>query len=68
MDSGTIFRNQNTEDGVAIRHKTRLIAQGYTLMEEVLVRFVRFDSIRTLLCIACASNSGYIRWWLREGF
>ena len=53
-----IFRNKSDEDGVIIRNKARLVAQGYTQIEgidfdETFAPVARIESIRMLLSLAC---------------
>ena len=54
-----IFRNKSDEKGIVIRNKARLVAQGYSQVEgvdfdETFAPVARLESIRLLLCIACA--------------
>ena len=53
-----IFRNKTDEEGNVIRNKARLVAQGYSQMEEVdydetFAPVARMESIRILLALAC---------------
>jgi hypothetical protein len=52
------FQEQISEHGTAIRNKARLVAQGYTQIEEVdfdetFALVARLESIRILLSISC---------------
>jgi hypothetical protein len=56
-----IFRNKQDQDGIVIRNKARLVAQGYTQVEgldfgETYAPVVRLEAIRILLAYACANN------------
>ena len=56
-----IFKNKFDEHGTIIRNKLRLVAQGYTQVEEVdfdetFVHVARLESIQILLAIACHLN------------
>ena len=49
-----VFRNKQDQDGIEIRNKARLMAQGYTQVEgfdfgETYVPVVRLEAIRILL-------------------
>jgi hypothetical protein len=53
-----IFKNKSNEEGVIVRNKARLVAQGYTQVEgvdfdETFAPVARIESIRLLLAIAC---------------
>jgi hypothetical protein len=53
-----IFKNKTDENGVIMRNKARLVAQGYTQVEgidfdETFAPVARIESIRLLLAIAC---------------
>ena len=59
-----IFKNKSDEHGTVIRNKSKLVAQGYTQVEEVdfdetFVPVARLESIRILLAIAISS---YTKW------
>src|SRR3954469_20139053 len=52
-----IFRNKQDEDGIVIRNKARLVAQGYTQIEgihfgETYALVARLESIRGMLAFA----------------
>jgi hypothetical protein len=56
-----IFRNKKDQDGIVIRNKVRLVAQGYTQVdgldfEETYAPVARLEAIRILLAYACAHN------------
>jgi hypothetical protein len=56
-----VFRNKQDQDGIAIRNKARLIAQGYTQVEgldfgEMYALVSRLKAIRFLLVYAYAHN------------
>jgi hypothetical protein len=56
-----VFRNKHNEDGLVVRNKTRLVAQGYTQIEgldfgETFAPVARLEAIWILLAYACAHN------------
>jgi hypothetical protein len=56
-----VFRNKQDQDGIVVRNKTRLVAQGYTQVEglnfeETYAPVARLEAIRILLAYACAHN------------
>ena len=56
-----VFRNKQDQDGIVVRNKTRLVAQGYTQVEgldigETYAPVARLKAIRILLSHACAHN------------
>ena len=56
-----VFRNKQDQDGIVIRNKARLVAQGYTQVEgldfkETYAPVTRLEAIRILLAYACAHN------------
>ena len=56
-----IFKNKTDEDGEIIQNKSRLVAQGYTQVEEVdfdesFTPMARLESIHILMSIACTMN------------
>jgi hypothetical protein len=56
-----VFRNKQNEDGIAVRNKARLVAQGYTQVEgldfgETYASVARLEEIRILLSYACSHN------------
>ena len=56
-----VFRNKQDQDGIVVRNKARLVAQGYTQVKgldfgETYALVVRLEAIRILLAYACAHN------------
>jgi hypothetical protein len=56
-----VFRNKHNEDGLVVRNKARLVAQGYTQVEgldfgDTYTPVARLEAIRILLAYACAHN------------
>ena len=56
-----VFRNKQVQDGIVVRNKARLVAQGYTQVEgldfrEIYAPVARLEAIRILLAYACAHN------------
>ena len=56
-----VLRNKQDQDGVVVRNKARLVAQGYTQVEgldfgETYAPVARLEAIRILLAYACAHN------------
>jgi hypothetical protein len=56
-----IFCNKQDQDGIVVRNKARLVAQGYTRIEgfdfgETYAPVARLEAIRILLAYACARN------------
>ena len=56
-----VFRNKQDQDGIVVRNKARLVAQGYTQVEgldfgETYAPVARLKAIRILLAYACAHN------------
>ena len=54
-----IVKNKQNENGVIMRNKTRLVAQGYSMIEgidceETFAPIDRLESIMILLAIACS--------------
>ena len=53
-----VFRNKQNEDGIVVRNKARLVAQGFTQVEgldfgETFTPVARLEAIRILLAYAC---------------
>jgi hypothetical protein len=53
------FHNKHNEDGLVVRNKARLVAQGYTKVEgldsgETFAQMARLEAIQILLAFACA--------------
>jgi hypothetical protein len=56
-----VFKNKKDQDGIVVRNKVRLVAQGYTQVEgldfgETYALVTRLEAIRILLAYACAHN------------
>lgn len=56
-----VFKNKTNEEGVVVRNKARLVAQGYTQVEgvdfdETFAPVARLESIRLMLAVACHMN------------
>ena len=56
-----VFQNKQDQDGIVVRNKARLVAQGYTQVEgldfgETYAPVARLEAIRILLAYACAHN------------
>ena len=56
-----VFKNKQDQDGIVVRNKARLVAQGYTQVEgldfgEIYAPVARLEAIRILLAYACAHN------------
>ncbi len=56
-----VFRNKQDQDGIVVRNKARLVAQGYTQVEgldfgETYAPVDRLEAIRILLAYAYAHN------------
>ena len=56
-----VFWNKQDQDGMVVRNKARLVAQGYTQVEglnfgETYVPVARLEAIRILLAYTCAHN------------
>ena len=59
ISTNWIFKNKQDENGVIVRNKARLVAQGYSQMEgidyeETFTPIFRLESTRILLAIACS--------------
>jgi hypothetical protein len=62
-----VFRNKQDQDGIVVRNKARLVAQGYTQVEglnfgETYAPVARLEAIRILLAYAGAQTSSSIKW------
>jgi hypothetical protein len=54
-----VFWNKQDQDGIVVRNKARLVAQGYTQVEgldfgETYALIARLEAIKILLAYACA--------------
>jgi hypothetical protein len=61
IETKWVFHNNQDQDGIVVRDKTRLVAQGYTQVEgldfgETYSPVARLETIRILLAYACAHN------------
>jgi hypothetical protein len=59
-----VLKNKQDQDGIVMRNKTRLVAQGYTQVEgldydETYAPVTRLEAIRILLAYACAHNMSH---------
>ena len=62
-----IYRNKQDENGLVVRNKARLVAQGYTQVEgidfdETFAPIARLEAIRILLAYANHHDIIYIKW------
>ena len=62
-----VFRNKQNEDGMVVRNKARLVAQGFTQVEgldfgETFAPVARLEAIRILLAYACFHNINFFKW------
>ena len=65
-----VFRNKHNEDGLVVRNKTRLVAQGYTQVEgldfgETFAPVARLEAIRILSPMLVLIISSSTKWLLR---
>jgi hypothetical protein len=56
-----VYHNKENEDGIVVKNKSRLVAQGYTQVEgldfdETFAPVARLEAIRILLAYACSRN------------
>jgi hypothetical protein len=56
-----VFRSKQDQDGIVVRNKVRLVAQGYNQVEgldfgETYAPVARLKAIRILLAYACTQN------------
>ena len=56
-----VFRNKQNEDGIVVRNKARLVAQGFTQVEgldfgETFAPVARLEAIIILLAYACSHD------------
>ena len=62
-----IYHNKQDENGLVVRNKARLVAQGYTQVEgidfdETFAPVARLEAIRILLAYANHHDITYIKW------
>ena len=62
-----VYRNKMDENGIIIRNKARLVAQGYNQQEgidyeETFTLVARLEAIRMLLAFLVTKTSFYIKW------
>ena len=62
-----VFRNKQDQDGIVVRNKARLVAQGYTQVEgldfgETYVLVARLEAPRILLEYALPITSSCTKW------
>jgi len=68
-----VFRNKQDQDGVVVRNKARLVAQGYTQVEghdfrETYAPIAILEAIRILLAYACAHNIKFYQMDVKSAF
>src|SRR3954467_8508474 len=68
-----IFRNKQDEDGIVVRNKARLVAQGYIQIEginfgETYALVVRLESIRVMLAFANHNNILLYQMYVKSAF
>jgi hypothetical protein len=61
IETKWVFHNKQDQDGIVVRNKARLLAQGYTQVEsldfgETYAPVARLEAIRILLAYACVHN------------
>jgi hypothetical protein len=61
IETKWVFHNKQDQDGIVVRNKARLVAQGYSQVEglefgETYAPVARLKAIRILLAYACAHN------------
>ena len=68
-----VFRNKMDENGIIVRNKERLVAQGYNQeegidYEETFVPVVRLEAIRMLLAFACFKDFVFYQMDVKSAF
>ena len=68
-----VYRNKQDQDGIEVRNKARLVAQGYTQVEgldfgETYALVARLEVIRILLAMLVPTTSSSIKWMSRVHF
>ena len=68
-----VFRNKQNEDGIVVRNKTRLVAQGFTQVEgldfgETFAPVARLEAIRIFLAYACSHNIKLFQMDIKSAF
>jgi hypothetical protein len=68
-----VFRNKQSEDGVVVRNKARLVAQGFTQIEglefdETFAPIARFESTRILLAFAASKGFKHFQMDVKSAF
>jgi hypothetical protein len=61
IETKLVFKNKQDQDGIVVRNKARIVAQGYTKVEdlhfgETYAPVARLEVIRILLAYACAHD------------
>jgi hypothetical protein len=68
-----VYRNKENEDGIVVKNKSRLVAQGYTQVEgldfdETFAPVARIETIRILLAYACSRNIKFYQMDVKSAF
>ena len=68
-----VFRNKQNEDGLVVRNKAGLVAQGFTQVEgldfgETFAPVARLEAIRILLAYACSHNIIFFQMDVKSAF
>jgi hypothetical protein len=67
------FKNKQNEDGLVVRNKVRLVAQGYCQnegidYEETFALVARLGAIRILLAFAASKGFSFFKWMSKVPF